>query len=171
MSESIDHSRRGFLTRLRKPVESINQQQTTPRLVARPPHAVDEALFVHLCDGCAKCQQICPNNIIEIDAQLAQLNLDYNECSLCGECVKACSTNALHYSAPVSINLRPHFTQSCNNYLNIDCQQCKGACQNNAILIQPDELPYLNEELCNGCGQCRSSCYANAIVMQLYNPN
>ncbi len=169
MSESIDHSRRGFLTRLREPVESIKQQEITPRLVARPPHAVDEALFSRVCDGCGKCQSVCPNGVIELSANLAQLNLDYNECSLCGECVNTCPTDALHTSIPLDINLRPHFTQICNNYLQIECQQCAGACPKSAITIQEDELPILNNELCSGCGQCRTSCYIGAITMGLYN--
>nr|WP_305887269.1 4Fe-4S dicluster domain-containing protein [Vibrio parahaemolyticus] len=43
-------------------------------------------MFVRLCDGCGECLKVCPNSVIELDAQLAQLNLDYNQCSLCGEC-------------------------------------------------------------------------------------
>lgn len=170
MNEQINDSRRGFLTRFSHPVKSAQQSDITHRGVARPPHAVDEALFSRLCDGCGECQKACPNSVIELSGQLAQLNLDYNECSLCGECVAACPTDALHTSIPVDINLRPHFAQSCNNYLNMDCQQCASACSQNAISIQPDKLPRLNQERCTGCGQCRSSCYASAITMQLYNP-
>ncbi len=169
MSESIDHSRRGFLTRLRQPIQRMEQEETTLRSVARPPLAVDEALFVRLCDGCGKCQKACPNSVINLNANLAQLNLDYNECSLCFQCVVACPTDALHESIPLDINLRPHFSQNCNNYLQIECYQCVGACTKSAITIEPDELPRLNIQLCNGCGQCQSSCYTSAIKMQLYN--
>ncbi|MDV7104581.1 4Fe-4S binding protein [Vibrio sp. TH_r3] len=56
-----------------------------------------------------------------------------------------------------------------NNYLQMECQQCASTCPQHAISIQDDELPRLNNELCNGCGQCRSSCYSNAILMKLYN--
>ncbi len=169
MSESIDHSRRGFLTRLRQPIKRMEQPEITPRSVARPPHAVDEALFTRLCDGCGECQKACPNSVIELNTELAQLNLDYNECNLCNECVKACPTGALHASIALDINLRPHFDQICNNYLQIECQQCATACPRSAITIQEDELPTLNHELCNGCGQCRSACYAGAMTMRLYN--
>lgn len=170
MNEPIDNSKRGFLTRFRQPIKQVQQTEVSFRSRARPPYAVDEALFTRLCDGCGECQKACPNSLIEIADQLAQLNLDYNECSLCGECVKACPTDALHYSAAPEINLRPQFAHSCNNYLSMECQQCANACPQNAIAIQVDELPHLNNDLCNGCGQCRSSCYASAIVMQLYNP-
>ncbi len=167
MNEPIDSSRRRFLTRFNQSVKQAQQEKITPRPAARPPHAVDEALFVRLCDGCGECQSACPDSVIELSEQLAQLNLDYNECSLCGECLKACPTDALHASIPFNINLRPHFTQSCNNYLNMDCQQCETACPQNAITVTPDERPRLNETQCNGCGQCRSSCYAGAITMLL----
>ncbi|ARO98797.1 ferredoxin-type protein [Vibrio alginolyticus] len=169
MSESIDTNRRGFLSRFSQPVKRTQQAEITPRLVARPPHAVDEALFVRLCDGCGECLKVCPNSVIELDAQLAQLNLDYNQCSLCGECVKACPSDALHTSVTLDINLRPDFTQSCDNYLQTECQQCASACPQHAISVQDDELPHINNELCNGCGQCRISCYSNAILMKLYN--
>ncbi len=169
MNERINDSRRGFLTCFSQPVKRAQQSEITLRSVARPPHAVDEALFSRLCDGCGECQKACPNSVIELSEQLAQLNLDYNECILCGECVRACPTDALHATVPVDINLRPYFSQSCNNYLNMDCQQCASACPQSAISIQPDDLPRINQERCNGCGQCRSSCYASAITMHLYN--
>ncbi|MGR5097004.1 ferredoxin-type protein NapF [Vibrio maritimus] len=169
MSEPINHNRRGFLTRLRKPVESMNQPETTPRLVARPPHAVDEALFSRLCDGCGRCQSACSNGVIELNANLAQLNLDYNECSLCEECVSACPTDALHASIPVEINLRPQFAEICNNYLQTECRLCKSSCSQKAITIEADELPNVKDDVCNGCGQCRNSCYIGAITMGLYN--
>lgn len=169
MTQSIDQNRRRFLTRFSHPVKQVNKPEITPRSFARPPHAVDESLFERLCDGCGECQKVCPNSVIEISTQLAQLNLDYNECSLCGSCVTACPTDALHASVTLNINLRPYFTPICNNYLNLECRQCAFTCPQNAITVQPGELPQLSYELCNGCGQCRANCYANAILMQLYN--
>ncbi|WP_423841018.1 ferredoxin-type protein NapF [Vibrio mytili] len=169
MNEQIDSSRRVFLGRFRQPVKDLQQQEVTPRSVARPPHAVDEALFIRLCDGCGECVKACSNSVIELSDHLAQLNLDYNECSLCGECIDACPTDALNACVELDINLRPHFAQSCNNYLQMECQQCTESCPQSAITIQTDELPEINNELCNGCGQCRPQCYVSAITMQLYN--
>lgn len=168
MPESIDNSRRGFLTRLSKPVQSLQQEpERTPRTQPRPPRAVDEALFLRLCDGCGECKKVCPNSVIDIHEHTAQINLDFNECSLCSECVSACPTGALHSSIPVNIDLQPSFSQGCNNNLQIECQQCQFSCPQSAITVEEDELPVLDSDLCNGCGQCRSSCYIGAISMVL----
>ena len=169
MIESIDSNRRGFLLRLTKSAQNFNnKEEETPRNEPRPPHAVDEILFVRLCDNCGKCQKACPNSVIEMSNGLAKLNLDYNECSLCEECVKACPSGALHISIPININLRPAFSEGCNNYMQIECKQCQTGCPQSAISIEDGELPKLNEALCNGCGQCRNSCYMGAISMQFH---
>ncbi|MDG3088443.1 ferredoxin-type protein NapF [Vibrio hannami] len=167
MSELINKNRRGFLSRLSKPIQNISDEsEATLRDAPRPPHAVDEALFCRLCDGCEKCRDACPNSVIEIESELARLNLDYNECSLCEECVKACPTGALHTSIDVNISLRPIFSKGCDNYLQLECNQCESGCPFSAITVEDGELPVLNSELCVGCGQCRSSCYVGAISMQ-----
>lgn len=168
MTESIDNNRRNFLLRLYQPIQACNSApEITPHSQPRPPYAVNEVLFLRLCDNCGECQKACPNSVIEMSDGVAKLNLDYNECSLCGECLKACPTGALHASMPLKINLHPVFTNTCNNYLQMECQHCQMACPQAAISIEDGELPVLNEDLCNGCGQCRSSCYMGAISMQL----
>lgn len=170
MIEAIDTNRRGFLSRLSKPVSRLSEQpEQTPRTEPRPPKAVDEALFLRLCDGCGECQRICPNSVIEMSDQTARLNLDYNECSLCDECTKVCSSGALHASQNSKVNLRPNFSQSCNNYLQIDCQQCAVGCPQSAIRVEEGERPVVDEEKCNGCGQCRSHCYLGAISMAFHS--
>ena len=57
MSEQINSNRRGFLTRLSKPVKAATSyEEKSQRLHARPPRAVDEVLFERLCDGCGLCE-------------------------------------------------------------------------------------------------------------------
>ncbi|PMH43861.1 ferredoxin-type protein NapF [Vibrio sp. 10N.286.49.B3] len=167
MSEIVDPQRRGFLTRFSKPVSAIRQApEVTPREQPRPPCAVDEALFTRLCDGCGLCQSACPNGVIEIQDGLAKINLDYNECSLCKQCVVACNADALHDSINIAIDLQPTFSQACNNYLQIECNQCQQLCPQAAILVEEDELPSLDKAKCTGCGQCCSHCYIGVITMQ-----
>ena len=167
MIESIDTHRRGFLSRLSKPVQSLNASaEQSKREAPRPPNAVDEALFLRLCNGCGECQQVCPNSVIEMNDERARLNLDYNQCTFCNECTKVCPTGALHASQPEQINLRPSFSASCNNCLDIDCQLCALACQQSAIEIETGETPEVDNSQCNGCGQCRGHCYLGAITMR-----
>lgn len=163
----IDTHRRGFLSRLSRPVQTLNKQpEQTKREAPRPPSAVDEALFVRLCDGCGECQRACPNSVIEVKGGLAKLNIDYNECTLCGMCTKACSSGALHPTVSMNINLRPSFSAVCNNYQSIDCMQCQLGCPKLAISVEDGELPSVDEDLCNGCGQCQKGCFMGAISMK-----
>ncbi|QIL86897.1 ferredoxin-type protein NapF (plasmid) [Vibrio sp. HDW18] len=168
MVKNINIGRRGFLTYFSKALKkspAISAQ--TVRVAPRPPQAVDELLFAQLCDGCGVCQQVCPNQIIEIVDQLAQINLGYNECSLCAACTKACSNGALHTTVSPHISLRPHFSYLCNNYQMIDCLQCQAGCSNSAIVIVEGELPHIIDGRCDGCGQCQKSCPLGAISMAL----
>lgn len=166
MPEAINTSRRALFSKLGKPVKAASEAPApTPRSAPRPPRAVDELLFQRLCDGCGECQSVCPNRVIELREQLAQLSLDYGECSLCGNCVEACPSQALHPSVEININLAPNFANICNNYIGIECQRCVGACPQAAISVEDDELPTLDTTRCNGCGQCRSQCPVGAVVM------
>lgn len=167
MSENINHSRRNILSYFSRTAKNIQElQEATPRGAPRPPQAVDEVLFLHFCDGCGKCQQICPNGIIEIRDGCAKVNLDYNECSLCGACTQTCPSGALQASVMMNLGLRPSFSHVCNNYQGIDCFQCQLGCTKLAITIEEGELPILDVASCNGCGQCQKSCYMGAISMK-----
>lgn len=168
MSDSINTQRRGFLTRLSKPiVATYSDYERTPRKSARPPNAVDEALFERLCNGCNRCVESCPNSVIELNDDKAELNLDYNTCSFCKKCIEACQTGALHNTIESVIDLQPSFSTSCNNYLQLECDNCASSCPQQAIVIAEGELPTLNIDYCDGCGLCRSACYIGAVSLVL----
>lgn len=168
MTEQINSNRRGFLTRLSKPVQAAaSYEEKSQRLHARPPRAVDEVLFERLCDGCGLCEQDCPNSVIEIQKGSALLNLDYNSCSMCNKCSEACPTGALHPTVEPYIDLKPNFADSCNNYMQMDCHACQTACSAGAIKIEAGELPNVALDKCNGCGECRSACYIGSVTLNL----
>ena len=85
-------SRRGLFRSLTGGGKKIKQEMNEPvvaRIVPRPPHAMEEIVFQELCTGCGDCKESCKEFVINIENDLAQLNLDYGYCSQCGECVNA----------------------------------------------------------------------------------
>lgn len=169
MTEKVDSARRGFLTRFSKPTQTLIEAPTeaTPRLAPRPPRALDELLFLEKCTGCGQCQSACTMKVIDMIDHRPQLNLDFNHCTLCDECTKACPTGALNAVQPLKTELRPSFSDNCQNYLFNECKLCRFACPHQAILIEADQLPNVDSSLCEGCGICRVSCPFGAITMSL----
>ncbi|GAM62387.1 ferredoxin-type protein napF [Vibrio ishigakensis] len=168
MPESIDNQRRGFLSRVAKPVQQLKAEaEVHQRTMPRPPRAVAEPLFEHLCDNCGECVFACPNSVIEKQEANVKVNLDYNACSFCDACAQVCPTGALHMTTEQQIDLMPKFAVACNNHLGLDCVECQSACGKGAISIEDGELPELNADKCNGCGECRSACYIGAVSMEL----
>jgi NADH-quinone oxidoreductase subunit I len=59
------------------------------------------------CIVCMMCQNTCPSQCITVNGEkpegskkkvLTEYRLDFTKCSLCGNCVEVCPTNALEYS-------------------------------------------------------------------------
>ena len=164
-------SRRGLLRGLFGGTQKVRHEALAPevkRLVPRPPHAVEEALFQQLCKGCGECEKACPEQIINIQDGLATLCLDYGYCSQCGECQKVCETRALTDSSS-DITLRPQFEKGCQNHISGYCKLCVSQCPHDAITIKSGALPVLTDELCDGCCRCKQACNVSAISMQFPN--
>jgi len=51
-----------------------------------------------LCKGCEVCVEICPDNAIEIVEKKSFI--DYNRCTCCGVCDRACRYGALEVKHP-----------------------------------------------------------------------
>lgn len=168
--ESLE--KRALFNRFRRSAnEAIQQEkraQKTKRTVPRPPYAIDEALFLEICNGCGDCVKVCPTEIITLQQDKAYLNLDMNHCTHCGQCVDSCDSNALNRTESNKIDAIPKFTSNCNNYLGTRCQVCVSSCPQNAISIAPEQLPKVDESLCDGCSICRSDCYMGSVVMEIY---
>jgi ferredoxin len=47
-----------------------------------------------LCNGCAKCVEVCPHAVFEMDGRKAML-VHPTACMECGACQKNCITNAI----------------------------------------------------------------------------
>jgi ferredoxin-type protein NapF len=166
--EHYSVSRRGLLRGLfsgaNKAVQ-VPDDISVKRSVPRPPGAVEEGVFLQLCQSCNNCETACVQQVIEMVEGRPQLNLDYNHCTQCSECQKACLSGALS-STNNDIGLRPLFSKGCNNRLSGECLICVDACPQQAISISPRQLPAIDEDLCSGCGQCRSACFIGAIQLE-----
>jgi ferredoxin-type protein NapF len=168
MPDAVNHSRRRLFRKMADPVINADTSEPkTPRQAPRPPKAVDEALFTRLCDGCNICVEKCPQQIIALENELAVVNVDFEHCTMCGECWKSCHSGALHVSQRPVLDVRPSFGDSCNNYVGLHCADCAQHCPTDAISVTDYQKPTLNHSLCNGCGQCKPSCYVSAIEMVL----
>lgn len=59
---------------------------------------------VHKCDGCGKCVNICPCDVIRIDENSKKAFLKYaDECWYCGSCVIECPKGAITLVLPYLI--------------------------------------------------------------------
>ncbi len=155
---------RGIFSGFKKASEN-EQIKHLHREHPRPPGAVEEVLFVKLCQSCDLCKETCPEHIIEISQSRPVINLDYNHCSQCAKCSEICPSGALA-SDNKDIGLRPVFQKSCINCLSGNCRTCADACPKQAITIQQKKRPEVDNDRCDGCGRCRSACYTNAVEMK-----
>lgn len=158
----VDLGKRRFLT-------LSTFAQTPPRAVrrqaARPPFAVDDDLFVRLCDGCGACEVVCPQGVIVLDRGVAALDLSYAACDFCGRCQHACPTIALS-NPPSTTGLVAYATDSCDN-LNGYCDNCTDRCTHQALTWQEGAKPRIDATACVGCGECAASCFTNVIQLRL----
>ncbi len=156
---------RGLFGGVKKSIPDTNTLHL--RTQSRPPNAILEPLFLTHCDGCKKCQEACHEAVIEVVDGKATLNLSDNSCSLCGQCVQACPTQALNSNqAKIMTELRPQFESHCDRKLGY-CDLCIEACPSQAITINERNEPQLQNEMCLGCGQCQQQCPSAAITLML----
>ena len=161
-TEEIDISKRRWFTfnhiKSTKPI-------SIARSVGRPPYAVDEDIFKRVCNGCGKCETACPNGIIQIVSGLAELDVTYTPCDMCGLCQKSCQTLALADKGS-GTGLTARISGTCDNLMSY-CDNCEEACQYDALIWKNDEIPSINIDKCIGCGSCISSCFIGAIWVEL----
>ncbi|MFV0576812.1 MAG: 4Fe-4S dicluster domain-containing protein [Vibrio sp.] len=159
----VDLNKRRLFTHLKQHAEKAQQ---IPRLFPRPPTAVNENLFLELCNGCNECGAQCPQGIIRIHENKAILQIEHNPCTHCYQCQAACTTGALSNNVGDTL-LRPKFLSNCNPLKASYCAECLSACEKQAITIQAKSRPRLDPDLCNGCARCQVQCPNSAIEMKL----
>lgn len=140
----------------------------------RPPWAIDEFLFISICNACGECIKQCPTKIIKPGrGNFPVVDFESGECLFCGDCVSSCkpdaltqSSNHLPWQITASIN-----EANCLAFHNIECRSCYDPCEPRAINITLQRgsvsIPIIDKESCTGCGACLSVCPAQSIEIQL----
>jgi formate hydrogenlyase subunit 6/NADH:ubiquinone oxidoreductase subunit I len=66
-----------------------------------------------ICNGCGGCSWVCPQDAILVRdvEKKREINLSYDKCDLCAQCVEACPVKAIEIKmAPVESNRGKKFT-------------------------------------------------------------
>ena len=146
--------------------------------VVRPPGGQDEDAFMAKCIRCNVCAEACPRHIITyahledgiLNFRTPTLNFDASYCDWCTEenggtplCVENCPTQALATPAGATfestvMGVAKLDTQTCLAYRLTGCRACVDACPLQAIALDSENRPIVDESLCNGCGACEAAC-------------
>ena len=120
------------------------------------------------CLGMGDCQDICPEDAIEIENGLAVVNK--NLCTGCGLCVKSCPKNIIEvlpekFTIHVACRNTDKGAQTrkvCKTGC-IGCMRCKKICEFEAITVK-NFVASIDYDKCTNCGKCVKVCPMNSIV-------
>ena len=143
----------------------------------RPPGGQDELRLLSACVRCQRCFEACPRSVIRplhieegfIAARTPTLHFDANYCDFCQEeeggpvCARVCPTGALALPAffdprDAALGVAEITIDWCLAYRLAGCEECSAACPYDAIELDAERRPIVNESVCNGCGACEAAC-------------
>nr|WP_314263962.1 4Fe-4S dicluster domain-containing protein [uncultured Moellerella sp.] len=164
-------SRRGLFRGLFGAAPKIQQeieQSVVRRANGRPPQAVTEALFLHLCTGCNDCVSACPYGIISLKDTHPIIEIDFSACETgkCLKCTDVCSTGALSRDIIPDTSFHPTISAYCFGRKDTSCRMCVYGCPSEALTFNENNQPAIDENLCDGCGQCKTDCYHGYITLE-----
>ncbi|MHB8149667.1 MAG: 4Fe-4S dicluster domain-containing protein [Desulfobulbia bacterium] len=145
----------------------------------RPPGAVAETDFLGRCIRCGKCALACPYRAIRIAGLLDGLTVmgtpvilaRKSPCYLCMKCVPVCPSGALDSRVKKREQVRMGTARlnkkECLNWQGTFCRSCYDHCPlfNEAITMDSELRPVVNEKKCVGCGICEHVCPADPAAI------
>lgn len=145
------------------------------KLILRPPGALSEEHFRALCLPCGKCEEVCPQQVIQpvvLEESLEtvgspRLSFAENYCNLCMKCTQVCPTGALQPipQSQVLIGIAKVITERCIAWKGGNCDTCVKQCPFKAIRKDNQGRPYVIPEPCTGCGICEQACRLTAKMV------
>ena len=142
----------------------------------RPPGGQNEQGLIAGCNHCGRCASACHTKAIGVasitdgirEARTPVMRFNLGFCDFCGDCVEVCPTGALRTFdvaaaqagdvgaccvGKASLN-----RQTCLAWTSSSCNLCYEECPYEAITLNDQGLPAVDEARCNGCGVCEYVC-------------
>ena len=146
------------------------------KTMVRPPGGQDERALRAGCNHCGRCVSAChtkavgfatlSDGLLEVRTPIMRYNLGF--CDFCGKCVDVCPTGALRpfdvaaaQAGDVTacrIGKAKLDRQKCLAWTSRSCNLCYEECPYDAVSLNDDGLPTIDEDRCNGCGVCEYLC-------------
>jgi ferredoxin-type protein NapG len=147
----------------------------------RPPGALPEREFLARCLRCGKCAQVCPYRSIRIAGLLDGLELmgtpfiraRDTPCWLCMKCTAVCPSGALDRKVKAKESVRMGTAaidrNACLAWQGTLCRSCYDDCPlfNEALVMDAELRPVVNEKKCVGCGVCEHVCPVEPAVIRI----
>jgi len=155
-------------------------ERAVKRTVLRPPGAVEEVLFLALCDHCGKCAEACPYNVISLSDESAalaagtpEIHPEYGPCRFCDgfPCAAACRTGALEpaHASTTPMGVVALDTTRCFAWHGSECDECVKACpRGGKALVLREGRVYVDRRECVGCGMCQHVCPAAPSAIEVH---
>ncbi len=164
------------IEKVQSKIDLVNEtvDKITKRVpLIRPPGALTERQFLQACTRCDKCIHACPKDAIQrvpkkmgfLIAGSPYIDPKKIPCVLCDDlpCIPACPDGALlpppnNDRFEVKMGYAILDKKNCQAYGDTFCQQCVIDCPVPGAIIQKDEKPIFDKNICTGCGVCVLSC-------------